>query len=250
MTVTVCSGFSPKGRTEYGDRFLASFDEHWPADVRLAVYVEEPMPMPRQAHRSLWDCDGVRAFIESCDPDPARCGGRPYEEKKPRPPAWREAEWKNGYAFRFDARKFCRQLFIPEEEARIMQDGDILAWLDGDVETTSPVPAGFVESLVGQHHGAFLGRQGTHSEIGFWAVRLSPLTRRMLSDIANMYRDGTIWKLPEWHSAFVWDFIRKTLPAIDMKNLTPLGHGHVWPNSPMAVCTVHRKGKRKYRVAR
>lgn len=207
--------------------------------------------MPRGAERSLWDCRGVREFIKANGHIAAHNGKRDHEAvpAERMPSRWREKEWREGYTFRFDAVKFCRQLFIPEHAATDMADGEILVWLDGDVETVKAVPEGFVEALVGTADGAFLGRMGTHSEIGFWAVRLNRLTRRMLSDIANMYRDGTVFSLPETHSAFVWDFVRQTLPAINMKNLTPRGKGHVWPTTELAAYTRHDKGNRKYRGA-
>lgn len=250
MKVTVCSGFSPKGRIEYGERFLESFDRYWPSTVGLKVYVEEPCPMPRDAERSLWDCRGMREFLDHTLNDPKANGRRPegVPATAPRLPVWRQREWENDYSFRFDARKFSRQLFIPENAAADLPDGDILIWLDGDVATTRDVPEGLASGLLAGADGAYLGRMGTHSEIGFWAVRLSPGTRGFLTSLADMYRSREVFRLRETHSAFVWDTVRQWLPGLHFRNLTPRGAGHVWPTSPLGLYMRHDKGKRKFEV--
>lgn len=247
MSVTVVSGFGPYARPIYGDRFCDTFDRFWPSDVRLQVYVEEPTPVPRGGERRHDDCEGLRGIVDSWAAIPERCGRRPagVPATAPRPPAWREREWENDYSFRFDARKFCRQLFYPEQAAKECADGDILVWLDGDVVTKRPVPASLVEFLLGTHDGCYLGRVGTHSEIGFWAVRLSPASRAFLTSLADAYRTGDVFLLREWHSAFVWDWSREQAKGLRFKNLTPNGHGHVWQQSPLAEYMDHEKGARK-----
>lgn len=249
MKQVVCSGFSPQGRIDYGERFLATFDRHWPASVGLKVYVEEPFDMPRGACRDLFDCRGVSEFLADTKDDPVANGKRPHGKgpADPRPDVWREKEWTSGYTFRLDARKFSRQLFIPENAAEDMDDGDILTWLDGDVVTTRDVSDGFVPGLLGGADGAYLGRMGQHSEIGFWCVRLSPGTRSFLTALADMYRSGEVFHLRETHSAFVWDTVRGWLPGLHFRNLTPKGNGHVWPTSPLGSWMRHDKGQRKYK---
>lgn len=249
MTIHVCTGWSPTGRFEYGERFLETFDRHWPESVGLQVYVEEPMPMPRGAYRSLWDCEGVRDFLERTAGDRKHDGKRPESvpPTAPRQSFWRQAEWEDDYSFRFDARKFCKQLFIPEEAARDLSDGEILVWLDGDVVATANVPEDFVPQLLGDADGAYLGRTGTHSEIGFWCVRLSRGTRQFLYALANTYRTGRIFSLAQTHSAFVWDDVRQAMPFLNFRNLTPTGHGHVWEQSPLSPFLRHDKGKRKFK---
>lgn len=235
--VRVVSGFSPKGYLEYGQRFLDTFDRHWPKSIDLVVYGENPVPMPRGRFHLLSDCNGVTEFIERHKGNPEANG------KKPRK-GWREREIANGYCFRFDAVKFSRQCFIPEAAAADMADGDILAWCDADVMTLADVPEGFIEGLLQGFDMTFLGRTGTHSEIGFWAVRLNPQTRAFLTAFADVWRSDKVFDLPEWHSAYVFDHCRKAsnVRQIDM---TPGGRGHVWTTSPLHRFTDHLKGDRK-----
>jgi hypothetical protein len=238
--IKVCTGFSPKGREIYGERFVASFRVYWPEDVVLDVFTEDA----RDGERSLWTCPGVAEFIDDHAGDPEK-NGRPRPGQRECPPQWKPGAWAEGYNYRFDAVKFCRQLFIPETAAAGMDDGDILVWLDGDVETTAPVPVGFVDSLLGDADGAFLGRGAKHSEIGFWAVRIGDRTMEFLRELAEIYRSDAVFELAEWHSAYVWDQVRRRHAGLAWKDLTPGGSGHVWPGSPLGPFTRHDKGRRK-----
>lgn len=241
----VCSGFPPSMKDVYGLRFMRAFYQHCGWD--LAMCVEEPAPeFGKRWQRSLWACNGVREFIERHRDIPERNGRRPAgkTERDRRPPIWREKEWQDGYTFRLDAVRFCRQLFIPEHAASTLDDGDILAWFDGDVEVTARTPPDMIEKLCAGFDGAYLGREGRHSEIGFWCIRLSPVTRAFLTALADMYRSDRIFALRETHSAHVWDHVRKSMPQMQMRNLTPGGSGHVFPKSPLAPYLRHDKGQR------
>lgn len=248
MTLRICSGFNPANRNVYGLRFASSFRKHWPPSVECRIYVEQDTPELGDYGADLWACSGVRDFIEKYRGDPAAIGRRPHglPASAPRRPRWRSHEWAADYSFRFDAVKFCRQLFIPEHASLDMDDGSILAWLDGDVETLAPVPARLVENLVGVADGAYLGRVGKHSEIGFWAVRLNRNTREFLRGLADTYRTGEVFRLNEWHSAFVWDHVRTRSQRLRFTNLTPLGTGNVFDVSALKNYMRHDKGKRKY----
>ena len=238
--IRVCSGFSPAGRVQYGERFLRSFDQHWPREVELQVWVEEEMPMPRRACRLLFDIPGAAEFHQRHADNPAAKG-------LVQQPRWKDKERERGYSFRTDAYKFWKQILIPEAAAENMADGDILVWLDGDVDTTRPVPTGLVPDLLGDAEICYLGRARGHSEIGFWAVRLNPRTRQFLHEIALLYTTDEVFRLPEWHSALVWDHVRRAA-RFKEQNLVPPGlGGHVWPYTPLARYTRHDKGKRKPR---
>lgn len=236
--IRVCSGFSPTGRGQYGERFLRSFDAHWPSSVELQVYVEEPMDMPRDAWRSLWDIPGAAEFHLRHAQDLAAQG-------LTQQPCWKDKERARGYSFRTDAYKFWKQIVIPQAAAADMADGDILVWIDADVETTRDVPPNFVEQLLGVHDVVYLGRDLSHSEIGFWAVRLGDRVRSFLHQIAETYTTDHVFQLREWHSAFVWDHVR-TRSGLLERNLVRKGlRGHVWPHTVLAKYTRHDKGPRK-----
>lgn len=235
--IRVVTGFSPKGYQEYGRRFVDTFTKHWPKEIELRTYVEEPILLPRGTAHLLWSCNGAEEFIARHRDDPEKNGRAPNDR-------WKERHRRFPYNFRFDAVKFCRQCFIPEHASLDMSDGDLLVWFDGDVVTESSPPKAFLDELIGEYDLSFLGRRGTHSEIGYWSVRLNARSREFVRLFADLWRSDLVFDLPEWHSAFVFDHCRKVL-SIRERNLTPHGTGHVWFQSPLARYTDHCKGNRK-----
>lgn len=239
MRVRVCSGWHPEGHVQYGRRFLASFDRYWPKEVELQVYTEVFEPMAREACRSLWTCPGSRELKEQLGQSARYQGREPFS-------AWKDKEVRAGYSYRFDAAKFWKQILIPETAATGLDDGDVLIWLDGDVETTAKIPDNFVDLVLPEGLDiAYLGREPKHSEIGFWAVRIDVETRVFLSGLANCYRTGEFKGMSEWHSAYVWDRVRERFNLREHNLCKPGARGHVWPNTILGQWTRHDKGKRK-----
>lgn len=245
MPLTIVTGWSPEGWTDYAHRFVESFYRFWPSDVRCVAYVEDDQQLDRprgREHaielRSVLEIEGSRAFLEKYRHD-ARANGRaPTPQWKP---AWRDA----GYCFRFDAWKFSRQGFIPLHAARLLRDDEMLCWLDADVVTHTKVPAGFVESLLPSGKAvAYLGRGDKHSEIGFQLYRL-PAALPLLVMFSDSYRCESVFRLREWHSAFVFDHAR-VASRVPGHDLTPGGSGRVFEASPLGRYMTHLKGDRKY----
>lgn len=235
--LTVCTGWSPKGYVEYGKKFAESFARLWPKNVRLIVYGEEPVALPRGEFYPLSSVPGAAEFRERWNGD-ALANGRVPNAK------WKESCKRGGYNFRFDAWRFSPQGFIPLAAAKICTT-EFLCWLDGDVVTRSWVPEGFVENLLPPGKDvAYLGRGDKHSEIGFQLYRL-PQALPMLERFASFYADDSLFALKEWHSAFVFDTAR-TQTGIAGRDLTPNGFGAVFDRSPLARHLVHNKGLRKY----
>lgn len=245
MSVTVCTGWTGRGYDALGEQFIYSFAQHWNA-APLFIYVDNPFVISSFIAQRIGtigaECTGLADFIDRHKANQAAHG----REARP---GWRHQERLKGYSFRTDACKFALQLFIPEAAAKHLPDGDILVWFDADVVTFKGVPEGFVESLIGDADVCYLGRAGTHSEIGFWAVRLSPLTRQFLSAMPDLYRSDRIFELREWHSAFVFDHVRKQM-GMKERNLTPRGRNHVWMQSPLAQFTDHLKGAKRKALGR
>jgi hypothetical protein len=238
----VCTGFSPAGYQQYGRRFLETFWRHWPHEIGVVAYTEDPVMMPgaQWQCRSLWDCEGARAFYDRHRQNPEYCGRAATSR-------WKVKEHRTGYAWRFDAVKFFRQCLIPEHAAGDLADGDILVWLDADVVSFADVPAGLIDELLAGHDLAYLGRRGYHSEIGFWAVRLGGKTRQFLTDFAELYRSDAVFALSEHHSAWAFDHCRRLAERSGLKSrdLTPGGAGHVWFQSPLGLYSDHLKGPQR-----
>ncbi len=239
MKLRVCTGWSPRGREEYGQRFLAAFNRHWPREVELQVYVEDcDRSIAPMCERDLWAIPGAREFADRHRGNPLMNGLEPRQ-------GWKDSDRRNRYSFRFDAYKFFKQVLIPGAAAADLADGDILVWLDGDTVTLNPVPFDFVPGLLGDADVAYLNRPPKHSEIGFWAVRISQLTRAFLWQMAAIYTTDEFIDLPQWHSAYVWDEARRRCQLREAHLCPPGARGHVWPSSPLARYLRHDKGKRK-----
>lgn len=240
LGLTIVTGWSPQGWYEYGMRFYETFARHWHPSIKLVVYGEKPppIPIPRAQWRDLLAIPGCADFLDRHMQNRDAHGNVPRQ-------GFRERERLNGYSFRFDAWKFCRQGFIPWD-ASLHCDTPLLCWLDGDVVTHADVPAGAIQALLPAHKDlAFLGRQGTHSEIAFQLYRVAACAK-MLTEFKELYRSDAVFKLRQWHSAFVFDHARlETMDPNRWHNLTPEGFGHVWFQSPLKRWLDHLKGKRK-----
>lgn len=241
MAVTVCTGWHPPAWKHYAKNFVETFDRHWPADVRLVAYTEEPAPMVRGECRDLWSIPGARRFYDVHSKIKTHCGASPV-------PMWRPKDIRKGYAWRWDAARFFKQCIIPQAAAEGLSDDDILVWLDADVVTFADVPADLVERAIGNADLCYLGRN-KGSEIGFWAVRMNQRGRQFVTKLSDAYLSDWVFVLPQWHSSFVFDQIRQSEErnGLKVKDLTPGGRDHVFVSSqsPLMPYLDHLKGDRK-----
>lgn len=221
----------------YGQRFAGSFAAHWSPTIELVVVTDRELPLPCGRQIMLDSIPGVVEFK-------ARWGTSPWASGL-EPPFGAKVD-ERGYSWRFDALKWMPQALAPLAGAEGLGSGDTLVWLDADVITHAPISEAWINGLVGSADVAMLQRDGTHSEIGFYAMRMNQVCWNVLSRFAGYYRDESVFGLREWHSAFVFDqAIAAYRPRV--RNLSPGGKGHVWPRSALAEKTVHLKGKRKDR---
>lgn len=240
--ITVVTSYGHEGAALYGHRFVAQWWKHWPEKDRLVCYVESEVaeqPGSRIEMRNLLGVSACAAFLARHRGSAAAHGRKPQ-------PVWRQKERDAGYSFRTDAYKFCRKVFAVRDAARFIDDG-VLAWLDADVVTTTPVPDDFVEDLLGSADVAYLGRGRAHSECGFLAFRL-PAARPVIETWAALYATDGVFSLPEWHDSFVFDVARRACPDVECRDLTPGGSGHVWCRSPLARYLDHLKGDERKRL--
>lgn len=236
--LTVCTGWHPAGWTQYAHRFVESFRQFWPADVRLIAFVEVPQDVPRVEVRSLWSIPGTREFQDRHAGNPAACGRAPA-------PHWKDRDRQKGYSFRYDAVKFYKQGFIPLAAAELAGDG-LLAWFDADVVFHAKVDPEAVARLLPKGADvAYLGRPPKHSEIGFQLYRL-PGALPHLRAFRDLYATDAVFGLRETHSAFAFDTALAS-SGVRGHNLTPNGSGDVWRDSPLRAFSTHLKGDRKFR---
>jgi hypothetical protein len=238
--ILVCTGWSPTGKAQYGDTFMKSFARFWPEQVQLMVYTEEPQEMQRGVNKMLFNIPGATEFYARHFDDPIVSGREPCVGHK-----WKRSCLAKGYNFRYDALKFFKQILIPNDAARWLDDGDILIWLDGDVETIAPPDLESITQPLRKADVMFLNRDGTHSEIGFWAVKISAETRRFLAVMAESYTGDHFLDMPEYHSAYIWDRARVACRLREHHLVKSGKSGHVWPHTMLGRWSAHAKGARK-----
>lgn len=234
--ITVVTGFSPSGYDLYGRQFIETFNRYAPYDLDLVVYSAEPVPMPRGRCVPHAEVNGAVEFHERNKNIPERCGKAPV-------PGWRKKDERAGYSYRHDAVRFAWQLLYPDHAADSVQHNDILAWFDGDVVFNSPIDTGWIERTLSPADLSFLGRE-THTELGFWAVRMTHPGRAFVRALAETYRTDAVFKLPEWHSAYVFDHCRKGFIGT-ANDLTPGQKGDVWRYTRLIDFSKHLKGNLK-----
>lgn len=259
----VCTGWSEAGFEEYGRRFVSSFSEHWPEGVQLEICGEgEAMARTtafcqhlanRGALRHevtftvLRGIRGCAEFIARHQGDPVACGRERREGHN-----WKERAVQAGYNWRYDAVKFSRQGFIPHHVATRSPENvasDFLCWLDGDVVTHSRIrDVEQITSLMPTGKAiAYLGREPKHPDIAFQLYDLrNERAYEFLLNFRLAYEDDLVFKLKEWHSAYVWHHILNRIHFREVAHdLTPGGSGHVWHQSPLRFWGDHLKGDRK-----
>lgn len=238
MTTRVVTLMWGKAWKKYGHLFADTFCRFWPDDVDLVIVTDKPVPVERGTQIMLCAVPGYVDFRERWKDDP-KAGGfdRPRGQKVD----------AAGRSFRYDAMMWMPQAMAPFAAMDGLEDGDVLVWFDADVETLKPVRDGWADELLGGADVACLQRYGSHSEIGFYAMRINEKTRQALQHFAEFYTSDRVFQLGEWHSAYVWDASIKLVPELKIRNLSPDGKGvqHVWPNTALAEFTAHHKGRRK-----
>jgi hypothetical protein len=238
MPTTVVTGFSPGGYNLYGKQFIETFHQFAPPGYDLMVYSAKKIPMPRGRYVLHEQLNGAHEFVE-------KYGDKPEYHGKKAVPGWRPKDEKAGYSYRHDAIRFCWQLFYMDHAANWLPDGDLMAWFDGDVVFKEQIPTSFIETtLAGGCDLAYLGRT-SHTELGYWAVRLNSMTREFISAIGRLYRSGQVFRLEEWHSAYVFDTARQIFYIGKENNMTPGCKGNVWDKTPLAEFSTHLKGNLK-----
>jgi len=219
----------------YGKKFVKSFERHWPANVELYIITDKPLPTDRAVQIPLDTVPGYQRFMEKWGDDRKAMGyNAPHQKADPE-----KRFWKN------DAVKWAPQALAPRAALDGLGSGDLLCWLDADVMTTAAPPLHWINALLAGADVACLQRERQHSEIGCWAVRIGHQTKLFIDRFADIYESGDVFAAKEWHSGFVFDLALAESTYLTVRNLSPRGRGHVWPMSPLAQYTVHKKGKIK-----
>ena len=219
----------------YGRRFVETFQHFWPDEAELVIVTDTIRGIGRATEIPLQAVPGYEVIATWADNRKARGFDSGHRKTD-----------ANGYSWRHDAVKWAPQGLAPRAALEGLDDGDVFIWLDADVETIRSVPKDWGQKLLGAHDVACLKRPSTHSEIGFYAMRMGDGTRAVLERFGALYASGDVFGLPEYHSAFVWDRALETERTLRVRNLNDRNQrGHCWPATPLARYTRHKKGKLK-----
>lgn len=220
----------------YGEKFVRSFERYWHPGVELWIVTDYPLPTERAVQFPLFDVPGYADFMNQWRDHPEKQGLRSADPKA-RPG---ERFWKH------DAVKWAPQALAAAVGLDGLEDGDLLAWFDADVETIEAPPLHWLNILLEGKDLATLFRDRQHPEIGYWGIRSTPATRAAIREFARIYVNGRVFDLPEWHSAYAFQHAIRAIPDARIANANPsMMRGHCWPRSRLARYTRHNKGKLK-----
>lgn len=208
----------------YGQRFVETFEKHWPSEVELFIVTDKPLPTTRATQIMLADVRGYTNFMQ-------RWGHKS----------------KDSHLWKHDAVEWAPQGMAPRAALDGLDDGDILAWFDADVETTKDIPVRWLKRLLNRskrskNDMACLQRSMMPTELGFWGVRINSDTRRMVRTFAALYSSGVVFEFPDRHSGRVFDIALSACP-LNVLNLNSADERwQPWGKSPLAEFTIHHKG--------
>lgn len=241
--VTTCS---EAGWKEYASKMVESVLEHFPAQVRVYLYVDfkvrisDPRLVVRQIPELCTDLVAFQNRLSALDFGRGeRAGARGHEKAFDGPMIW-------------NARKFSFKVFTVEHAVLNAEEDEVMVWLDADSLAFDSVDADLLESTIpADAMLGYLGRSWKYSECGYVAYNLGhPATAAFVTAVADMYRTGAIFSLKEWHDSYVFDVVREHFEqrlgahtfniSADVADLD-----HVFVNSDLGRRIDHLKGGRK-----
>ena len=238
-SITVVTTFSDAGWEQYGKRFVETFTQHWPQDIKLKIYCDSVQPGYPEVEWIKLNaaCPDLVTFKERHKYNEHAHGVRPDGKKK---------------SYLWDAVKFAHKSYCVSHEA-LNSTTDLIIWLDADVVTHSPVPFEFIESLLPQnHYCAYLGREKIYPECGFVVYdTTSKYNNIFMQDWQDLYNTDSLFEEVEYHDSYLfWQLVKKhSANGMHTTNLSK-GHPHrpgvhVFINLPLGEYMDHLKGKRK-----
>lgn len=225
MRFHAVSTFNRGGLDLYGKRMVETFAWFWPADVDLTIYSEgwsgplDPAEVVDLAGASPW----LASFKQ-------RNSHRRFKD------------------YRWDAVRFSHKV-AAVCHAALINDADILIWIDGDVITHSTVTMSDLAGLAPKEEWiAWLDRETVYPECGFYMLNMRhPRHREMIGRLSAMYEDDLLYRLDEWHDSYVLQRVVEQA-EVGRKSLSGAGWqtSHPMVNGPLGKWFDHAKGRRKH----
>lgn len=116
------------------------------------------------------------------------------------------------FDYRWDAIKFSFKPFSIHQSLSILpKDIDHLIWTDADLRCKKKFYPSDLMSFLPKEDEimSYLGRKGIYSECGFLGFNLkNSSTIKFINRIIDIYENGEIFSLKEWHDSYLWDYVR------------------------------------------
>ncbi len=232
------------GWAEYGEAFVKSFIKYFPDDVVLYFYKDFKVSVhhPRVIYRDISDCPGLDRFQTHANRLSFANGTRVVHD--------RHAAAHDPKVI-WNARKFSFKVFCVEH-AVTNSDDDVVTWLDADTVAFRRVPRQEIEAFIPPYCMlSYLGRAGLYSECGYVSYnRQHPMTDSFVRQFADLFRDGIVFGMKEWHDSYIFDALRTAFEnrhGVANFNISyeEMAASHVFINSRIGLYLDHMKGKRK-----
>lgn len=192
--ILVVTTFSPKGYEEYGRKCLQTFEQFWPAEAELTVYVDS-IPEDVYSNRIKFE------LLEERNPEL-----RYFKQRQEGKPLAHGALPDGKYDFLYDAVRFSHKVFALTHAGIWQKSGAYkLIWLDADSVTHAPVTYDELMALMPPVHWAAQFARVNYPETGFLMFDLeNPKTKYYLQQIRNYYIEDTVFKLQHWTDCHVY----------------------------------------------
>jgi hypothetical protein len=232
--------FGPDGYQQYGRRMLESFRQHWPKDIVLYAYLDEPITEKQSVFADnivykILNNRGLVHFKQKHLNNPKARGLAPEQMKN----------GKQNYAW--DAVRFAHKVFA-YAEASTVTGCDTALWLDGDTFTHTPVTLDRIESWCpADKFAGFLDRPWLYTETGFHIFRMNhPIAKQFVQKWIDMYTQEKVFNLNGYTDCHTYDHVRKQFDQSAWHNLSPaFDHPHPFINGVLGEVMDHMKGPRK-----
>lgn len=242
--IAVATSCSAKGFNEYGQRFVETYKEFWPADIPLYLVCEDELsPQKGLTLLRLQLSKAANAFMVRHQNNP-RAHGRVMQDGDQ---GWKPKKIAAGYNFRYDAFRFAKKVFAIDYVARTWcPNGGRLFWVDADVVTFAPMQRELLERMLPPASAlSCLDRGSYHSECGFVGYNLDhPAGLAFAAAFAGLYATDQVFELQEWHDSWVFDYLRHRL-QIPTFAIPHRSRSHPFCNSELGAVMDHKKGDRK-----
>ena len=267
MKIKLITSYKPGCWEQYGKKGIEAMAQHFPKEIDIVVYAEEPKPKCDYDRIQWVDLNNAEpeltSFKQRHRDDPIANGKlTEIEGGVRRVPELQKLGGmdKNKESFLWDAVRFANKVFCVINGVRNSKDYDYVVWLDADTFTFRPVPMDFFEKLLPKDTMVtYLGREnpklndgGKYPECGFVGYNLKhPETQNFINEWEWLYTTDAVFKILEWHDSYVfWHLTKKfrtekNIKVNDIGKWIGVKGHHVFVNSELGKYIDHMKGDRK-----